>query len=154
MRNVELVETTSAVREMEAIYGYFDLDINTGRPTTAWENRNLKSIRLPEGLEHQFFNGFYLLRVQVNRRMMGALERVYLEINKRWSAEARRAHGLNRFVRCYSFGEGDTANLFWYGAAWELSAAVNGEILAEAIELFKQYGFKHDKRKLRIFEYW
>jgi hypothetical protein len=153
MRNAELVATSDIVIQMEAVYGKFDLGPE-GYPTEPWENRNLKRLRLPEMLEHQHFSGFYLIRVQVNRRMMGALERVYLEIIRRWTQDARKAHGLNRFVKCYCFGDGATPSLFWYGAAWELSSTVNGETLDQVIDLFKGYGFKHDRRRLRVFEYW
>jgi len=154
MRNISLVGSTDLVRQMEAVYGTFDIGLD-GLPTPAWEGRNIKAMRMPENLEHQYFDGVFLHRVRVNRRMVGALERVYLEINKLWSLEARRAHGLSRFVKCYCFGEGEGPSLFWYGGAWELSPRVSGETLDAAIELFKQHGFKHDrKRQLRVFEYW
>jgi hypothetical protein len=153
MRNAELVQANDYIVQLEAVYGRFDIGLD-GLPTEQWENRNLKRLRLPEMLEHQFFSGVNLLRVQVNRRMMGALERVYLEIGKRWSLEARRAHGLNRFVKCYCFGDSSGPNLFWYGAAWELSPLVNGEVLDSVIDLFKQHGFKHDRKRLRVLEYW
>jgi len=153
MRNVSLEPQSDMVIQMEAVYGKFDLGPD-GRPTPTWEGRNLKRLRLPEMLEHVFFPGCCLLKVTVNRRMMGALERAYAEICVRWTPEARRAHGLNRFVKCYCFGEGNAPNLFWYGAAWQLASAVNGEVLDEATEIFKRHGFKHDGRRLRVFEYW
>jgi hypothetical protein len=138
---------------MEALYGKFDLGLD-GYPTEPWKNRNLKRLRFPEMLEYQHFSGVYLAKVVVNRRMMGALERVYLAICERFPFEARRAYGLNRFVKCYCFGDGPGPNLFWYGAAWELSPAVGGEILDESAEIFRSFGFKHDRKKLRVFEYW
>jgi len=150
MRNVDL---RSSSPEMEAVYGKFDLTLE-GVPTEQWENRNLKKLRLPEMLQHLFFPQVYLVKVWVNRRMMGAIERVYIELSTRWDAKARADYGLNQFVKCYAFGDGDRPSLFWYGGAWELSPAVSGEVLEEAIGIFKKYGFKHDRKRLRVFEYW
>jgi hypothetical protein len=153
MRNAELAPVDEHVSEMEALYGRFDLGLE-GRPTPVWENRNLKHLRLPEMLQHAFFPGVYLLKVVVNRRMVGPLERVYLDICARWGEGERRAYGLSQFVKCYCFGEGAAPNLFWYGAAWELSPQVNGEALSEAVRLFQKHGFTHDRKRLRTFEYW
>jgi hypothetical protein len=93
----------------------------------------------------------------VNRRTAEALLRVFNEIETTWTPEARDAYGLNQFIRCYQFG-GKEPNLFWYGAGWELSPQVGGEVLSEAITIFQRHGWTYcwirDKRRLREFEYW
>jgi len=142
---------------LQTLYGMFDLDL-CGRPTQVWENRNLKRFKPPEMLEHAFFPKVYLARVLVNRRMLGPIGRVYEEIAVRWNAQARAAHGLNQFFKCYCFGDGAAPNLFWYGGAWELSPAVGGDTLSEVVKIFTRHGFTHafatDKRRPRVFEYW
>ena len=59
--------------EMNTLYGLFDLDVNTGRPTPQWEGRNLHSLRLPFPLQIAYFPGFWVKRIQVNRRAADAL---------------------------------------------------------------------------------
>jgi hypothetical protein len=82
---------------------------------------------------------------------------VFTEIADTFTPEARDAYGLNQFVRCYAFG-GTEPDLFWYGAAWELSPQVGGETLSEAIKIFQRHGWTYcwikDKHRLRQFEYW
>jgi hypothetical protein len=141
------------VAEMEAVYGKFDIGLD-GLPTPSWEGRNIKALRMPEMLQHAFFPEVYLPKVRMNRRMLGAIERVYVDISSRLSLAERKANGLNQFVKCYCFGDGAAPSLFWYGAAWELSPAVNGPVLDAAVEIFKAHGFKHDRKRLRVFEYW
>jgi hypothetical protein len=153
MRSAVLAPISPTISEMETLYDRFDLDLY-GRPTVGWENRCLRKWRPPEMLESAFFPGYYLAKVLVNKRLLGPLEQVYNEIVMRWTLEARRAHGLNQFVKCYAFGDGDKPNLFWYGAAWELSPQVNGEELTEVVKIFTRNGFTHDRKRLRIFEYW
>jgi hypothetical protein len=153
MRSADLALVDERITEIEALYGKFDLDLE-GCPTLSWENRNLKRLRLPEMLQHAFFPDVYLVKVRVNRRMVGPLERVYLDICIRWNEQERKAYGLNQFVKCYCFGDGAAPSLFWYGAAWELSPQVNGEALTEAVKLFQKQGFTHDRKRLRSFEYW
>src|SRR5215472_9630571 len=153
MRNASLAPVSDQVGDMELLYGQFDLGLE-GRPTPAWENRNLKRLRLPEMLQSAFFPEVYLLKVVVNRRMMAALERVYLDICTHWSESERKAYGLNQFVKCYCFGDGAVPNLFWYGAAWELSKQVVGEQLTETVKIFQKQGFTYDRKRLHIFEYW
>ena|SRR5215469_3843466 len=153
MRNAELAPVSDQVADMQLLYGAFDIGLD-GRPTPTWENRNLKGLRLPEMLQHAFFPQVYIAKVTVNRRMMGPLERAYLDICGRWSEAERKAYGLNQFVKCYCFGDGAAPSLFWYGAAWELAPQVNGEALSEAVKIFQKQGFTHDRKRLRIFEYW
>jgi hypothetical protein len=158
MNNASLAPVTEGVAELESLYGTFDIDL-CGLPTQGWQNRNLKRFKAPEMLQHAFFPQVYIARVLVNRRMLGPIERVYQEIVTRWPIEARKAYGLNQFVKCYCFGDGSGPNLFWYGAAWELSPLVNGEILGEVATIFRRHGFTHaygsDKKlRARIFEYW
>lgn len=142
---------------MELLYDKFDLGLD-GFPTPWWQARNLLKWKSPFPLEHAFFPDSYLQRVWVNRRMAGPLWQAYAEIAARWTREARAAYGLNQFVKCYCFGEGSKPNLHWYGAAWELSSQVGGEILAEVVKVFTRHGFTHahtsDKHKLRTFELW
>lgn len=153
MRFVRIEPVTETVMQMEAVYGKFDLGLD-GCPTPVWENRNIKRFRPPEMMQHAFFPDIFLNRIRVNRHMVAALERAYAEIYQSWSREARVAHGLNQYVKCYCFGDGRGPNLFWYGGAWELSPLVVGETLARAVDIFGRHGFKHDSKRLRTFEYW
>lgn len=157
MRFAKLAPATGLIQQMEALYGTFDIGLD-GTPNVLWQARNLKAWKLPDMLQLAFFPEVWIARVRVNRRIAGPLERVYLEIVQRWTPEARQAHGLNQFVKCYCFGDGAGPNLFWWGAAWELSAQLGGEPLAEVIKIFTRNGFTHaytaDKRKVRVLEYW
>ena len=157
MRQVELNPRIEHLEDMNRLYGLFDLDINTGRPTPQWERRNLHSLRLPVGLQSAYFPGFWLKRVQVNTRAAEALSKVLNQMAQDWTPEALDAHGLNQFVRCYAFGSKEP-NLFWYGAGWELSAQVGGEPLAEVVKIFQRHGWTYcglaDKKRIREFEFW
>ena len=156
MRLVELNPKIEHLTEMSGLYGLFDLDINTGRPTPQWEGRNLYSLRLPFPLQSAWFPGFWLKRVQVNRRAADSLLKVLKQMSEVWTPEALEAHGLNQYLRCYAFGSKEP-NLFWYGAGWELSPIVGGEPLAEAIKIFQRHGWTYcglsDKRRIREFEF-
>lgn len=158
MRFVEMAPVSDKVREMQKVYGTFDLDLQ-GRPNGSWEGRNIKIWHTGrEMLQHAFFPDIYLNRIRVHRAIWKPLGDVYKEIVTRWSPEYRRANGLDQFVKCYCFGDGTGPNLFWYGAAWELSPQVAGEVLTDVIKVFLRNGFTHayteDKRKLRTLEYW
>lgn len=157
MRQVELIPVEH-LREATALYGNFDLDIAFGRPTTAWERRNLHSVRAPFALQNVWFPELWHRRVWVNKRAAEALLQSLNELQQHWTLEALTAHGLNKFVRCYSFGCSKEPNLFWYGAGWELSQQVGGEPLAEAIKIFQRHGWTYlghtDKRRIREFEFW
>ena len=157
MRQLELTPKVEHLDEMTKLYGLFDLDVSTARPTVPWEKRNLHLLRLPFALQSAYFPEFWIKRVLVNRRAAEALLQALNEIARHWTLEALSAHGLNQFVRCYSFG-GKEPSLFWYGAGWELSPMVGGEPLAEAIKIFQRYGWTYcglsDKRRIREFEYW
>jgi hypothetical protein len=157
MRQIELNPKVDHLAEINQLYGLFDLDINTGRPTEQWERRNLFSLRLPFGLQSAWFPGFWLKRVQVNKRASEALAKVLAQMVEVWTPEALNAHGLNQFVRCYAFGSKEP-NLFWYGAGWELSPMVGGEPLAEAVKVFQRHGWTYcglnDKKRIREFEFW
>ena len=157
MRFAQLAPVSDVVKEMEALYGTFDLGLD-GAPNALWESRNLKKFRPPEMLQHAFFPEMYIVKVRVNRRMFGPIALAYEEIAARWTLEARKAHGLNQFVKCYCFGDGSGPNLFWYGGAWELSPQLGGETLGEVVKIFTRHGFTHayasDKRKIRTLEYW
>lgn len=157
MRFAKLAPVTDEVVEMERLYGTFDLGLD-GSPNLLWQARNLKQWKPPEMFQCAFFPEVYIARVRVNRQILGALERVYLEIAAHWTAEARRAYGLNQFVKCYSFGDGESPNLFWWGAAWRLSPQIGGEALSETVKIFTRHGFTHcgttDKKRIRDFEMW
>jgi hypothetical protein len=156
MRQVELISKVEHLAEINELYGRFDLDVNTGRPTPQWEGRNLHSLRLPFPLQSAYFPGFWLKRIQVNRRAADALLKVLREIAEIYTPEAREAYGLDQFVRCYAFG-GKEPNLFWYGAGWELSPQVGGEVLSDVLKIFQQHGWTYcwirDKHRIREFEY-
>lgn len=157
MRFAKLAPVSDAVPEMEQLYGRFDIGLD-GLPNTLWQSRNLKAWKPPEMFQMAFFPDVYLARIRVNRRIFGPLAQAYEEISARWTIEARRGHGLNQFVKCFCFGDGPGPSLFWYGAAWELSPQVGGEVLTDVVKIFTRHGFTHgytgDKRKLRVLEYW
>jgi hypothetical protein len=157
MRFVAMAEVSESVGEMERLYGRFDLGLD-GRPTPAWEARNLKMWRLPEMFELEFFPGVYITKVLINRKLFAHLPLVYEQIMARWNTEARKAHGLSRFSKCYAFGSGDLPTLFWYGGSWRLSQQVGGEVLGEVVKIFCAHGFTWcgatDKRRIRDFEMW
>lgn len=159
MRFVELAPVSDKVAEMQKLYGAFDLGLD-GLPNGSWEGRNIKRWQPPgrEMLQHAYFPQVYLSKIRVHRVIWKPLGDVYAEIVTRWSLEYRKANALDHFVKCYCFGDGAAPNLFWYGAAWELSPQLAGEPLAEAIKIFVRNGFSHayteDKRKLRTLEYW
>lgn len=157
MRFAKLAPAGDSVRQMEELYGTFDIGLD-GSPNGLWQARNLKTWKPPEMFQCAFFPAVYLARVRVNRRIFAPLERAYTEIVERWTKEAREACGLNQFVKCYCFGDGAGPSLFWWGAAWELSPQLGGEPLSEALKVFTRNGFTHayttDKRKLRVLEYW
>jgi hypothetical protein len=157
MRHIEFSQKVENLESITKLYGPFDLDIMTGRPTEQWERRNLRKLRLPFGLRHVHFPEFWLRRVLINKRASEALTGVLDQMAAQWTIEALSAHGLDQYVRCYAFGGGEP-NLFWYGAAWELSPAVGGEILGEVIRIFSRHGWTYcglnDKRRLRQFEFW
>ena len=157
MRFAKIAPVSDAVAQMEALYGTFDIGLD-GSPNMLWQARNLKQWRPPEMFQCAFFPDVYVARVRINRRLLGPLGRVYEEICTRWTREARIAHGLNQYVKCYAFGDGEIPNLVWWGAAWRLGAEVGGEVLGQVIEVFKRHGFTHAgasyKRRLRDFELW
>lgn len=157
MRQVELNPRIEHLAEINTLYGLFDLDVSTGRPTDAWEARNLHSLRLPFPLQSAYFPGFWFKRVHVNRRAVESLSRILNEMAEVWTPEALSAYGLDQFVRCYQFG-GKEPNLFWYGAGWELSPQVGGEVLSEVIKIFQRHGWTYcwikDKHRIRELEFW
>jgi hypothetical protein len=157
MRLASFSPDTEELVKMEQVYGTFDLDMVTGRPTDIWERRTMFQLRVPFGLQSAWFPSFWYRRIQVNRRASGALERVLQDLAKIFTLEEIREAGLDQFVRCYNFG-GGRPSLFWYGAGWELSPKVTGDPLAQTIKLFVRHGWKYegvsDKRRVREFEFW
>jgi len=157
MRLAGLAPETDKLAEMQQLYGRFDLDIVTGRPTDIWERRNLFHLRLPFGLQSAWFPDFWYRRIQVNRRASDSLLRVLTDISQLFTPEEIHESGLDQFVRCYNFGNGKPS-LFWYGAGWELSPKVTGDPLAQAIKFFVRHGWQYegvsDKRRVREFEFW
>jgi hypothetical protein len=157
MRAVKLNPKIDRLEDMNSLFGLFDLDVNTGRPTSAWEGRNLHSLRLPFPLRSAYFPEFWVKRVQVNRRAADALHNVFMELRARHTIEALAKTGLDQFVRCYCFGD-SAPSLFWYGAAWELSPQVSGEELTSTIKIFSRHGWAYcgleNKSRAREFEYW
>jgi hypothetical protein len=152
MRAARLLKTKDGIgQEIESIYGFVDLDLG-GKPTVLWERRNLRVHRLDEPLQHAFYPDVWVHKILVSRRMSSPLGLVMHEINTRWTPEVRKTNGLNQFVKCYCFGDGEGPNLFWYGAAWELSPKVEGGALTDATKIFSRHGFSCPKP--RVFEYW
>jgi hypothetical protein len=157
MRAVRLNPKVEHLEEMNDTYGLFDLDVNTGRPTPHWERRNLHSLRLLFPLRLAYFPDFWVKRIPVNQRAADALSNVLKELDQTHSQEELTKLALNHFVRCYCFGDA-TPSLFWYGAAWELSPQVSGEVLTEVIKVFGRHGWTYcglnDRSRVREFEFW
>ena len=157
MRAVKLNPKVDHLAQMNELYGPFDLDVNTGRPTQPWEGRNLHSLRLPFPLRSAYFPEFWVKRIQVNRRAADALHNVLSELRASYTIEALAKIGLDQFVRCYCFGD-SSPTLFWYGAAWELSPQVNGETLLDTVKIFSRHGWAYcgleNRSRSREFEYW
>jgi hypothetical protein len=157
MRHALLDPEVKEATHIQTLYGSIDFS-NEGRPKESWERRNLRTLRLDHPLKSPWFPDFWFHRIIVNRRIYDPLARVLGEINARWLPEARDAHGLSHFVKCYCFGDGEGPSLFWWGAAYRLSPAVGGEPLSEVIKIFTRHGFTHaglsDKRRIRDFEFW
>ena len=157
MRAVKLNGKVEHLDQMNELYGAFDLEVNTGRPTPQWEGRNLHSLRLPFPLRSAYFPEFWVKRIQVNRRAANALQMALNELAATHTIESLHKTGLDQFVRCYCFGD-SSPSLFWYGAAWELSPQVAGEELATAIKVFGRHGWTYcgleNRSRTREFEYW
>lgn len=157
MRAVELNPKVENLAEMTRLYGPFDLDVNSARPTPQWEGRNLHRLRLPFPMHSVHFPGFWVRRIPVNHRAADALHNVLSEFAATYTVEALAKNGLDRFVRCYCFGDSNPS-LFWYGAAWELSPIVQTEVLTDAIRVFGRHGWTYcglDNRSRKLeFEYW
>lgn len=156
MRAVQLNPKVEHLVQMNTLYGPFDLDVNTGRPTPQWEGRNLHSLRLPFPLRSAYFPGFWVRRVQINRRAADALSNVLAELRAAYTIEALAKTGLDQFVRCYCFGDSNPT-LFWYGAAWELSPQVVGETLLDTVKIFSRHGWTYcgleNRARSREFEF-
>ena len=105
MRAVKLNGKVDHLDQMNELYGPFDLEVNTGRPTPQWEGRNLHSLRLPFPLRSAYFPEFWVKRIQVNRRAADALSNVLFELAATHTIESLTKLGLNQFVRCYCFGD-------------------------------------------------
>ena len=157
MRAVKLNGKVDHLDQMNELYGPFDLDQNTGRPTPAWEGRNLHTLRLPFALNSAYFPEFWVRRIKVNHRAANALHNVLSELAATHTIEALHKTGLDRYVRCYCFGD-SSPSLFWYGAAWELSPQVSGEELVTAIKIFGRHGWTYcgleNRSRTREFEFW
>ena len=157
MRAVKLNAKVEHLDQMNELYGPFDLEVNTGRPTPQWEGRNLHSLRLPFPLRSAFFPDFWIKRVQVNRRAADALHNVFAELRATHTIESLAKTGLDQFVRCYCFGDA-SPSLFWYGAAWELSPQVNGDTLIAVTKIFARHGWTYcgleSKSRTREYEFW
>ena len=157
MRAVKLNPKIDHLDQMNELYGIFDLDVNTGRPTPQWEHRNLHSLRLPFALRSAFFPDFWVKRIQVNRRAAGALSSVLAELAATYTLESLSKNGLDQFIRCYAFGD-SSPSLFWFGAGWELSPQVPGETLTAVIKVFSRHGWTYaglnDRSRTREFEFW
>jgi hypothetical protein len=154
MRNATLeYGTDERAKNAQELYGAFDIGLDA-QPTPVWISRNLQHFRFPDTMQSAHFPDMWIRKTLVNRRMVGPLSNAFSEMVVRWTREARAVYGLNQFVRCYCFGDSGKPNLYWWGAAWDLSPKVNGEILSEVIDVFTRHGFTHDRKRLRTFEFW
>lgn len=137
------------MREAESVYGTFDLDFWSGKPTKEWEIRNMHNVDL--NLYSYFFPSFFHRSIQVNRRAYRALAAAYAEVRATFDQNEQKAHHLDQFVRCYSFGHGNPS-LFWWGGAWEMSPKLKGDALDWVADIFVKNGWK--RAAPRIFEFW
>src|SRR5258708_4163447 len=136
-----LAPISKEVKELEALYGQFDLGLD-GLPRSTWIGRHLVPFRLGRNrLQHYLFPEVYLSSFLVNRRMFPALALVLEEIRTRWTAEARAKNGLGQFVKCWSFGDGDRPHPGWWGSSYTLAPTVNLELLEEVKKIFVRHGF-------------
>src|SRR5258708_39742014 len=93
-----LAPISKEVKELEALYGQFDLGLD-GLPRSTWIGRHLVPFGLGRNrLQHYLFPEVYLSSFLVNRRMFPALALVLAEIRNLWTAEARESNVLGMFV--------------------------------------------------------
>jgi len=156
MRVTELVtrEENQASRILE-LYGPFALGPG-GTPRETWEARHLRRVRLAVQFKHAVFPDFCLRWISVNRRMVSAIQGVFSEVAARSTSEVQEASGLDTFIKCYCFGDRaeEGLSLFWYGAAWQLSPKLRGDMLREVVKVFVRHGFTPRDDNDRILEYW
>ena len=157
MRQVELNPRIEHLDDMNRLYGLFDLDINTGRPTPQWERRNLHSLRLPVGLQSAYFPGFWLKRVQVNTRAAEALSKVLNQMAE--LGPLRRSRRMGSISLCAVTLSGAKSRTYSGTApAGSYRPMVGGEPLAEAVKIFQRHGWTYsglnDKKRIREFEFW
>ena len=154
MRVMELgIVKPELAGRLQLCYGVFSLGPD-GRPLNTWEARNIRKVSLAVPMQTEAFPGIVLRWVLVNRRMLPAIQGVYGDIASRWGRDMQISTALANFVKCYCFGDGETPNLFWYGAAWQLSSKVHKEILRDVTKIFIKHGFSLQDGHDRIFEYW
>ena len=142
-------EDKAKLAQAQLVYGTFDLDYWSGKPTKEWEARHIHNLQL--FLHSYFFPDFNHRFVQVNQRASRSLSGVYDELRKTFDATEMKQYYLDQFVRCFCFGHG-SPSLFWWGGAWELSPKVKGDSLEWAAEIFVKNGWK--RTATRIFEFW
>jgi|SRR5215467_9553717 len=155
MRQIKVSDTRDpeAAKRILELYGPFALG-PSGYPRETWEARHLRPARFAVQFQHAAFPEFCLKFVRVNRRMVPAIQSVFNEIAARWNLEVQAVSGLNRFYKCYCFGDGEELSLFWYGAAWQLSPLLRGDMLKEVVKIFVRNGFRPREDNERILEYW
>lgn len=142
-------EDRERMHKAEQVYGKFELDFWTGKPTREWEIRQLHDLSI--NLWSYYIPDFFHRSVQVNRKAQATLAAIYAEIRSVFSPDEQKAYHLDQFVRCYCFGHG-SPSLFWWGAAWELSPKTKGDALDWAAEIFVKNGWKRTSAK--VFEHW
>jgi hypothetical protein len=140
-------------KRIEELYGPLNVGPD-GQPVDTWVTRNIRKTRLGVAFRHAAFPDCWLKFIPVNRRMVRAIVGVYAEAAARWTVEYQASHGINIFQKSYCFGDGDSPNLFWYGAAWQLPMALKGETLREMGKIFVRNGFTPREDNERILEYW
>jgi hypothetical protein len=153
MRFATLEPISPRIKQAEAVYGKFDLGPDA-MPNEWWLNRNTIWLQLREPMQSVWFADEWVRKVRMNRRMTVPFAKAEREIYERWTRPERHAHGLDQYVKCYCFLDGPGPNLHWWGAAWEVSPRVVGEVLTEVVAIFTRHGFKHDRTRLRTFEFW
>lgn len=147
--HLSLSDEEPKVDRAQKLYGTFDLDFGTGKPSSEWEIRNIALVSV--NLNSYWFPDFFHRSIQVNRRCAQALLGAYEILIARFDHQYRNSTGINDFVRCYCFGHGEP-NLFWWGGAWELSPRLTNDNLKEMIKIFQSVGWT--QAGTHVLEYW
>ena len=145
-------ETTA---DLEAFFGKFNLGAN-GKPTAAWERKNLKSIITPFPLALSWAPATTVRRITCNVLVADSLKRILTAILDHYkSVAAVQDARMHLYGGCYEFrriGGSHTLSMHAYGAGIDLDPERNprgkayqagiGMIPMEVVDIFKAEGWK------------